>query len=336
MPFRTIVGHRRLLALISRAVARETLPPSLLLAGPRGVGKRTTANALALAANCLHPRESDTERDGCGECVSCRRIDRAIHPDVIVVEPGETGSMGVDQIRRVIDAAAYRPFEGRRRVVIIDDAEAMAPPAQSALLKTLEEPPPASVFLLVSSMPDALLATVRSRCPRLRFGELATTEVATILMDRHGYSEADARAAAADADGSVGRALAVRSADLVAARESARLLLELVSRNRDPSHRIDLARELVGKKKSPSEERRQLGTSLLALSSLLRDLSILRVHGDPQLIANADLGGTLERLASSADASRTLAAYTAVDSALGALERNASSKVVADWLVLQL
>ena len=70
------------------------------------------------------------------------------------------GSIKIDQVRDVIDRAGYRPFEGRRRVVIIDEADALVPQAQNALLKTLEEPPSASVFMLVTSRPDALLPTV--------------------------------------------------------------------------------------------------------------------------------------------------------------------------------
>ena len=66
---------------------------------------------------------------------------RGVHPDVIVIEPGDTGSIKIEQVRDVIDRAGYRPFEGRRRVVIIDEADAMVAPAQNALLKTLEEPP---------------------------------------------------------------------------------------------------------------------------------------------------------------------------------------------------
>ncbi len=101
-----------------------------------------------------------------------------MHADVLVVEPGDTGAIKVEQVRDAIDRTAYRPFEGRRRVVIIDEADALAVAAQNALLKTLEEPPPASVFVLVTSRPDVLLPTVRSRCQRLRFGRLAPGEVA--------------------------------------------------------------------------------------------------------------------------------------------------------------
>ena len=337
MPFRTIAGHSRLLSLLSRVIARDSMPPAVLLAGPAGVGKRLTALAIAQAINCQQPRSSpEFERDACGECASCRRIARGVHPDVIVVEPGDSGSIMVDQLRDVIDRSQYRPFEGRRRVVIIDEADAAGPPAQSALLKTLEEPPSASVFILISSIPDALLPTVLSRCPRLRFGPLTPAEVARVLMREHGYSEADARAAAADADGSIGRALESQSEDLSEARDAAQRILQETARSDDPVRRINLARDLTEGKGTPAEERNRLAVRLRSLGSLLRDVGIIASRADRGMIANADLEGQLEKLSSSYDADRTLRAYAAVDRALTALDRNASPKVVADWLLLEL
>src|SRR5438552_593987 len=128
MPFAEVLGHRRLIELLSRAVARDALPPSLLFSGPAGVGKRLTAIAVAQALNCTKPnrespepgtenRKSGTRLDACGTCSACTRIERGLHPDVIVIEPGENGSIKIDDVRDVIDRAAYRPFEGRRRVV---------------------------------------------------------------------------------------------------------------------------------------------------------------------------------------------------------------------------
>jgi len=347
VPFRTIVGHRRLLSLLSRAVGRDTLPPALLMEGPAGVGKRRAAVAIAETVNCLKPQDgvsgsgrtesgTDFARDACGECPACRRIQRGVHPDVIVVEPGDMGSIKIEQVRDVIDRSEYRPFEGRRRVVIIDDADALVPAAQNALLKTLEEPPSASTFVLISSIPDALLPTVRSRCSRLRFGPLSPAEVTEVLRRDHGYSEQDARAVAVDAEGSVGRALAAESADLVDAREGAERLLEYTARAGDPARRLDAARDVTAKKSTSAGEREQLAACCRALGSLLRDVSILAGGGDRSLIGNSDLEPQLTSLARSFDSRRTAQAYAAVDEALAALERNASPKIVADWLVLQL
>ena len=169
VPFRDILGHRRLVALLARSIRQDSLPPSLVFAGPDGIGKRLTALATAQALNCPNRPETTAGPgiDACGVCPTCARIARGVHPDVLLVEPGETGSIKIDSVRDIIDRAAYRPFEGRRRVVIIDEADALVAAAQNALLKTLEEPPPSSVFMLITSRPDMLLPTVRSRCPRL-------------------------------------------------------------------------------------------------------------------------------------------------------------------------
>jgi len=259
-----------------------------------------------------------------------------VHLDVIVIEPGDSGSIKIEQVRDVIDRADYRPFEGKRRVVIIDEADALVAPAQNALLKTLEEPPSASIFILVSSMPDALLPTVLSRCPRLRFAPLSPAEVTEALITRHSYTESDARAAAADADGSIRRALDANSTDLAEAREEAGRLLQHAARVGDPSRRIDAVRDLITTKGGATAEREQLAACLRALASLLRDTSILALGGDRRMLGNADLESTLTTLSRTFDGRRSMTAYAAVDEALAALEKNASPKVVADWLVLQL
>src|SRR5205823_4195724 len=132
------------------------------------------------ALNCLHRSDSDA----CGICTACTRIARGIHPDVLVLEPGDTGSIKIEQVREVVDRTAYRPFEGRRRVVIVDEADTLVAAAQNALLKTLEEPPSRSVFILVTARPDALLPTVSSRCPRLTFRPLSPSDIAAALIAR--------------------------------------------------------------------------------------------------------------------------------------------------------
>ena len=337
MPFRSIIGHRRIVSLLARALARDTLPPALLLAGPAGVGKRRIATALAEAINCLDPRSAEgLEREACGVCASCKRIARGVHPDVITVEPGDSGSIKIEQIRDVVERAGYRPFEGRRRVVIVDEADALVHAAQHALLKTLEEPPSASVFVLVSSMPDALLPTVRSRCPRLRFGQLSAAEVAAALIRDHDYTEPAARAAAVDANGSIGVALSAESADLAEARETAQRLLQQAAKAADPARRLDAVKDITGRKSSPAGERDQLAACLRVMASMLRDIGLLGLDADRRTLANADLEAPLAGLARAYDGERSVRAYGAVDEALAALERNASPKLVADWLVLRL
>src|SRR5947207_3172637 len=148
MAFRDLVGHRTTLGLISRALDAGTLPPSLIFGGPDGVGKRQAAIALAQALNCVNPVKPAPWPDGsapplaidaCGQCTVCRRIARGQHPDVKLVEPGETGTIKIDDVRAVIHETGFKPFEAKKRVLIFDNADAINADGQNALLKTLEE-----------------------------------------------------------------------------------------------------------------------------------------------------------------------------------------------------
>jgi DNA polymerase III subunit delta' len=303
MPFREITGHRRLLDLLGRSVRRGTLPPSLIFAGPAGGGKRTTAIALAQALNCLQPQSlSSGSADACGRCSACRRIARGVHPDVFAIEPGDSGSIKIDQVRDVIERTGYRPFEGRRRVVIIDEADALVAAAQNALLKTLEEPPGSSIFVLVTARPDSLLPTVRSRCVRLWF---APRQV-------EGQEDIESREVA-------GRALAHAAS------------------TGDPAGRIDGAKELLIKTGAGGAgDREQLASHLRAMSSLVRDMEVLATRASVQALSNPEAKPALERLAPAYGGERGVRAFTAIDRALLALERNAGVKIVADWVMLQL
>jgi DNA polymerase-3 subunit delta' len=347
MPFRALIGHRRLIALLSRSIARDTLPPSLILSGPQGVGKRLTALATAQALNCLELLRNDAvppadpaiagplDLDACGRCAACSRIERGVHPDVLTLEPNDKGNIKIDVVREAVERAAYRPFEGRRRVTIIDQADGLENAAQNALLKVLEEPPSGSVFLLVTALPDQLLPTVRSRCPQLRFRPLDPADVAEALT-RQGVESEQANAAAALADGSIGRARAANAANLAEARQVAVRVLAQAAGSDDGRRRIDAAQQLVVKTGGPaSTERDQLAVYLRAMSSLLRDLEVIRAAADRRLLANPDLAPSLERL-TAFSGERGRKAFQAVDEALAALDRYTNAKLVADWLVLQL
>jgi DNA polymerase-3 subunit delta' len=357
MPIKDVIGHRRVVRLLARSVVRGSLPPSLIFAGPAGVGKRLTALAMAQAVNCTAPitctapiinerrpgleagesgQPDLIEFDACGTCAHCTRIARGVHGDVLIVEPGASESIKTEQVREVIDRAAYRPFEGRRRVVIVDEADALVASAQNALLKTLEEPPSASMFVLVTSRPDMLLPTVRSRCPRLGFRALSPQDIAMALMQR-GHNETQACAIAATADGSLGRALEMTASDLVQAREVAQQVLAGAAASDDPRRRVECARELVSNTGGGgATDREKLASHLRAMASLLRDVELLSTRADVRALANADVQPGLEPLLHAYGGGRGVRAFSAIDRALVALDRNASVKIVADWLVLQL
>lgn len=330
MAFREVVGHRRLVSLLSQAIRRQSLTPSLILSGPEGVGKRLTAMSIAQELNCLSPVD-DT---ACGTCTVCSRSARGLHPDVMTIEPGESGSIKIEQVRDAIDRAVYRPFEGRRRVTIIEQADALVVQAQNALLKTLEEPLPASVFVLVTSRPDTLLPTVRSRCAHLRFGRLQIGEVASVLERSHGYSHAAALTAAAPSDGSVRRALDLEADAFADARSDAENLLQVAGR--DPRTRLEHAKELLKGSGTPASEREHLGARLMAMTALVRDAGLVATGGDARLLANLDRKPVLDSLARTLGVDRIARIFAAITRAEYALERNVSPKVIADWLAINV
>jgi DNA polymerase-3 subunit delta' len=342
MPFRDVIGHRRLVSLLSRSIRQGRLPPSLLFAGPSGVGKRLVATATAQVLNCTELKRNDESRgeavelDACGRCPSCLRIARGVHADVLIVEPGDNGSIKIDQVRDIVERASYRPFEGRCRVVIIDQADALVAAAQNALLKTLEEPPSASVFLLVTSRPDMLLATVRSRCPQLRFRPLAPDEVAAALVKR-GRSASEAHAVAAAADGSIGSALGASADEIVDARDAAlRVLSQAAANDGRRRFSLDGAKDLLEKTGAGgAADREQLAVHLRAMSSLVRDIELLGTGADADLLANPDVRPALDRLAAYRG-ERGVRVFAAIDRALGALDANAGVKTVADWVALEI
>lgn len=226
MPFSSIIGHERPVALLKRALAGGSLAHAYLFSGDEGVGKRMTALALGAALNCASPGPDG----GCGTCPSCRKSAAGTHPDLTVVMPesedeqrlallskkeAEKASdrIKIEQVRAAQDRLSLKAFEGRRKVLVVDRADAMTEEAMNAFLKTLEEPPGESLIVLITSRPQVLLATIRSRCQEVKFQPLPRHQVAAVLRERRELSEEDAWFLAALCRGSLGRALTMDAAE---------------------------------------------------------------------------------------------------------------------------
>ena len=328
MPLSDIVGHAPLVALLRQAVSKNRVPQSLLFAGPEGVGKRAVATALAQAVNC--PRRQNG--DACGTCATCQRIARGQHSDVTVLDRGDEASIKIPALRdRVLESVNYRPFEAARRVFIIDPADAMTLQAQDALLKTLEEPPSAAIIILVSAYADTLQPTILSRCRRLRFGLLVEADVARILKAQ-GIDAGAAPRLAARAGGTVSRALTGQN-EFDEDRSAA---LGLLVAARGPAVLARLkASAVLTRHDSDRRDREALSDRLAVLLSLLRDLTAIGASGALPL-AHADLADDLGGLASAFGTERVLNSFATVEAADDALGRNASPKLVADWIAVTI
>jgi DNA polymerase-3 subunit delta' len=169
MGFETIKGQPLATSLLRKTVATGRVGGGYLFVGPEGVGKSKAARLFAMALNC-----ESRENVPCSVCPACRKILAGEHPDVfsLGLQEGKSRIL-IEQIRELQEHLAYAPYEGKRRVVIIDPADNLSPEAANAFLLTLEAPPAHTVLILVTSSLYALLPTIRSRCQIVRFSTLS-------------------------------------------------------------------------------------------------------------------------------------------------------------------
>lgn len=233
--FANLRGQHQAIEFLSRAIAADRLPHGMIFAGPAGVGRNTTANALASIFLADKP-DDETSR-----AATLRQVQAQTHPDFHFVTrtlvrqiEGKSANkaidLSVDVIREhVVAAAGKKSTLGRGKVFVIDEAETMNAQAQNALLKTLEEPPGRTLIILLTDQPHALLSTIRSRAQLVRFQPLAEADALAILA-AHGIDGPIAQNAVRFANGSPGLAIRWQNDGVILGATTLRKLLE----NPDP------------------------------------------------------------------------------------------------------
>jgi DNA polymerase-3 subunit delta' len=285
MNFASLVGNERIKNLLMRAVAEGRIGQGLIFAGERGVGKYRFAMALAQAVNCEQP----VAGDACGVCLTCRKFAARDFTDVKVIVP-DGQFIKIEQTRDMANEAQFRPFEGRRRVFIFDEADRLKEQAANAILKTLEEPPETSLIILITAKPYALLETIRSRCQMLNFAPLSEAQLAAYLQANYRRPLEEIRQLAKLGRGSIGRALEI---DLGEYREKRNQLMEIIEArlvNRD-SVRLLGAAEFMARKLEKEEFVARLDLMMI----LLEDLFHLKVGRTVESLTNPDIGDRLRR-----------------------------------------
>ena len=210
-----------------------------LITGPPGSGRSIAALCFAAALQCT----SDGV-PGCGECRACTTTMAGTHADVRRIVP-EGLSIGVDEMRNIVQIASRRPGTGRWQIVVIEDADRLTEGAANALLKVVEEPPPSTVFLLCAPSvdPEDIAITLRSRCRHVALVTPQVDAIAQVLIETDALPEEDARWAASVSGGHVGRAR--RLATDERARERRQRALGLARDAATPSRAYAAAEELV-------------------------------------------------------------------------------------------
>ncbi|MBM7567665.1 DNA polymerase III subunit gamma/tau [Paenibacillus sacheonensis] len=173
--FQDMVGQQHIIQTLQNAIREDRVSHAYLFNGPRGTGKTTTAKVLAKAINC----ESGPSPEPCNICDACRGITAGTVMDVVEIDAAS--NRGIDEIRDIRDKVRYAPSEVRTKVYIIDEVHMLTSEAFNALLKTLEEPPAHVIFILATTEPHKLPATIISRCQRFDFRQVSLPEQTTRL-----------------------------------------------------------------------------------------------------------------------------------------------------------
>lgn len=282
--FGEVVGNERIKKILRLALEKGRVPNSLIFSGPRGVGKRRLALALAQALNCDRKKI-----DPCGECSTCVKIAGGKLPDVWTVSP-DGQSIKIEQMQAVRQAAYVRPLAARRRVFIIPEAEKMTADAANSLLKILEEPPSYSHLILVTSMAHLILPTIKSRCQVLNFSPIGREDVRKALVEK-GYPEDRAAVMALFVNGNLEEAMNLDWDALQERRREAWEFFAALQRRAAASGFLRTyafaRRELV---------RDDFEKVLGILASYCRDASLLKTGGDARFLLNPDYADALKSL----------------------------------------
>ncbi len=322
-----VLGHEKARARLARLLKEGRLPHALLFSGPRGVGKKRTARALAAALLCLEPKDGLA----CGSCRSCRALAAGTHPDLYGVLPEQTGkaarSVKIEQVRTMRGEISRAPLLSGRRVVLIDDAETMNDAASNALLKTLEEPTGDTTFLLITGARQAILPTIISRCTGVMFGPLAP-ETITRILEAHGVPEEKRGPLAALSDGSAGYALRLFSEDALPLRDDAMETLEAF-----PGLTVETVFSMGARLGALDRER--LLEWLRYLRLLLRDL--LAIYGGSSELLNADFERRLFALSGKLSQGRAfLMEQEATEAARRIQTSNATPRLAVEAFLLKI
>ena len=327
MPFRDLIDQRHARALLQGALRSKRVSHAYLFVGPSGVGRLTTARAFAQALLCVSGGD-----DACGRCPACRKVIAGTHPDLRIISAGRSESgaerraVGIDQIRELRREAAYGPYEGPRKVFVVEDAEAMRAEAANSLLKIVEEPPSGIVIVLISESVTALLPTLVSRSQLVRFSFVPAPAVARALTERAGVSEDRAVFLAALSGGRVGAALAAATAGDAPFDRRADVLRTLeVASCGDVVQRLDAA-EAVARQKDGIEE--WLDVALL----WVRDVVVWQETGDPAQLANVDARAEVITWAARTAPAALRRAAAAIEEAKANLRRNLNPRLVLETL----
>jgi DNA polymerase-3 subunit delta' len=317
-----IIGHDWAVELLRQGLAAGRVAHAYLFCGPPKIGKTQLARALAQTLNCLQPDPP------CGQCPSCRKIARNVHPDVrVIVGEGAGESIKIDQVRALQHEAVLTPYEGRYRVFILRRMDRATLEAANSLLKTLEEPPSHVVLAMTVVDAEALPATVVSRCQRMDLRLVPGQVVQAALRDR-GLSSTQAELLARLSGGRLGWAIEASSDEAILhlRQKDMDQMLDLLAADR--VERIEFA---LSAGREPVVAKRLIAS----WTGWWRDMLLLLNQGKEHIV-NIDRLDELRALSDQIDWHQAWATLRALQTAQIRLEANVNARLAMEGLLLRL
>ncbi|CAN5871488.1 DNA polymerase III subunit delta' [soil metagenome] len=341
--FEQLTGNERVKQLLKRMLGLGRVPGALLFTGEEGVGKKLFALEMAKALNCRVPQGEE----GCGKCPACVRMSRFNFPQsedsddwkkIIWTDHGDVGMVVapkrvllVEQMRHIEGEANFRPFEGKARVFIVDDADKLNDQSANALLKTLEEPPPTSHIILITSRPAMLLPTIRSRCQSIRFSPLTAGEIEQHLLRNKLATPAEAGLRARAGNGSIGRALA---GDVESFKERRAAMLQVLTAVAITGEHSRLL--LLAEKMNETKHKDEYEYGLELLETLIRDALMLTFEPSSGHIMNEDVLPQLQKISERIDSRSATSWISRIEELREQLVVNINRKPATDALFLAM
>jgi DNA polymerase III subunit delta' len=335
-----LLGNNRIKEAFKQMSAKAKVPRSLLFVGESGVGKKLFALELAKVFLCQRP----IDFQACDVCSACKRASNfnlpnstekddnekiffSEHPDIgLLRQAGKF--ITVKQIRELEREANFRPYEGKGRFFIIDNADKMNEQAQNALLKTLEEPAATTYILLITSRPMSLLQTIRSRCQTIRFAPISSGEIEQYLLADGKVSQTDAPLLSRLSLGSIGRA---SSLDLDKFRDRRDKMIKVLHGIYKQNRAVLLrtTEEICDAKLKDDYE-----THLEILQTLIHDVWLLK--NGAENVVNVDVSLQLRGLAAAFTSKALANSMTEIETLRENLTVNLNKKIATDNLFLKM
>lgn len=341
--FDALIGQEHIRIALTNAIEAERIAHAYLFTGPRGTGKTSTARILAKALNC----EKGPTAHPCNECENCRRATEGSSMDVMEIDAAS--NRGIDEIRQLREKVAFAPVNGRYKVYIIDEVHMLTTDAFNALLKTLEEPPKHVVFILATTEPHKIPATIHSRCQRFDFHRVTLEDLAKHLQVVAAASgiEAEAEALqliAIQADGGMRDALSLLDQCAVMAKvvtvDSVRQVLGIVGR--EGLRELAL---LIGQQKLAEAltqinnlnlQGKDVRQILVELAEYLRAVLLYKTTPDYAEIYLTDTKEAINSIAQFFSVERIVAAEQRIHQALEELRWTVRGKITAELCLFDL